>query len=99
MLARTQSLKNFSRNFPKSTSSGFFIVNTRPSQKSKFIVTVPKKTCPLAVDRNRSRRLVTAALLDIFNKSIKPQEVAILVRRNLKETTLAVVKSELKKLF
>lgn len=99
MLSRAQSLKKFSRNFPKSTSSGFFIVNSRPAKKTKLIVTVPKKTCTLAVDRNRSRRLVTAAFLELAAKLQKTEEVAVLVRRNLKDTSLDVVKSELQKLL
>ena len=99
MLARENSLKKFSRNFAHSTSSALFIVNSRPSSGFKLIVTVPKKTCPLAVDRNRSRRLVTAAFLKLNSQTSTNHEVAVLVRRNLKETPLETVKAELKKLL
>lgn len=100
MLPRSQSLKKFSRNFPQSASSTLFVVNSRPTRNFKLIVTVPKKTCPLAVDRNRSRRLVTAAYLEITkNNTLKPQEVAVLVRRNLKDVPLAQIKNDLQKLL
>lgn len=95
MLPRAASLKKFSRKFPHSRFTKLLIVNTRDSAVSKLIVTVPKKTCPLAVDRNRSRRLVTAAFLKINSQSPISKEVAVLVRQNLKDTHLSVIEKEL----
>ena len=96
MLSREKSLKKFSRNFPRTTHSQLFIVNTRSAPLSKLIVTVPKKTCPLAVDRNRCRRLITAAFLELDASSDKKQEVAVLVKQNISDYSLNIIKEELK---
>jgi len=99
MLPRSQSLKKFSRNFSHTVSSPYFIVNSRLADKNKLIVTVPKKTCPLAVDRNRVRRIVVAAFLEISPFFTQKKEISILVRKDISQKNSPEVKTELEKLL
>ncbi len=99
MLPRSQSLKKFSRNFSHTVSSANYIVNSRYSDTNKLIVTVPKKTCPLAVDRNRVRRIIVAAFLEISPSFTQKKEISILVRRDISKKTSLEVKTELEKLL
>ncbi|MBP6979616.1 ribonuclease P protein component [Candidatus Curtissbacteria bacterium] len=99
MLPRSQSLKKFSRNFSHTVSSPYFIVNSRLADTNKLIVTVPKKTCPLAVDRNRVRRIVVAAFLEISPFFTQKKEISILVRKDISQKNSPEVKTELEKLL
>ncbi len=99
MLPRSQSLKKFSRNFSNTVSSPYYIVNSRPADTNKLIVTVPKKTCPLAVDRNRVRRIVVAAFLEISPSFAQKKEISILVRKDISKKNSLEVKTELEKLL
>jgi len=99
MLPRSQSLKKFSRNFPHTVSSVNYIVNYRPADTNKLIVTVPKKICPLAVSRNKARRLIVAAFLEISPAFHQKKEISILVRKDISQKNSIEVKTELEKLL
>ena len=99
MIPRSLSIKKFSRNYPRSLSTANFIVNYRPADKTKIIITISKKTCPLAVDRNRSRRLVASCFMELNQTISPPKEIAILVKSNLSKFSQNDIKPEISKIL
>lgn len=99
MLPRSLSIKKFSRNYSRRLSTPNFVVNYRPADKTKIIITIPKKTCPLAVDRNRSRRLVASCFMETNQTINPPKEIAILVKSNIAKLNQNDIKPELFKIL
>lgn len=83
-------------------SSPFFTLRFLPQNNIKhsvWLVRVYKKNHPLAVDRNRAKRLVRAAVL-LISPTLKPPGKAILIsRRPLKNMNLTKITQEITALF
>jgi ribonuclease P protein component len=73
-----------------------FRINLREGKQQKRPrISIGKKVAPLAVDRNRIRRIFFEALRSLGKKNA---QISVMVKKNLKDLKTTDIKNELRKL-
>lgn len=75
----------------------FFDVSTAPAASTKFACIIAKKRIKRAVDRNKAKRKVYAALADMTTTT--PLFVCIYPTKNILETSQVSIQKEINKAF
>jgi ribonuclease P protein component len=80
--------------------SPLFIIKYVPASNFKFSPTAPKKIFKTAVARNRTRRMIYAAVREIvYKKNIKPNTIVLIVKKDIKDIDSSRLISVIRELF
>lgn len=87
------------RNTGKRFINELYTCFIKPSQTSQFAFVISKKTAPHAVNRNRTKRLLSEAIKEIMPNLQRPVQVVIVAKQDLSEVPLQTITATLEKIF
>jgi ribonuclease P protein component len=102
MLKRIYRLPASTRlNLARTYSDPLFVLKIAPNSLSysRFGFIISKKVTPLAVDRNRSKRLLRSCVEDHFSEIKPAHDHLFIIRKNLSDMKKEDVYKEIKKAF
>ncbi len=83
----------------RSVFGGLVSMRFRPSETTKFAVSVSKKVAPLAVTRNKIRRRTYSLLRSMDSKMKKPVFAMLMPKKEFSDAHLDVLKKEIVDVF